>query len=128
MAGLDPGPGQVLIDVKAATVNYPDLLVMSGRYQTIPPTPFTPGMEAAGIVRSIGAGVARVKRDERVLVHVARGAYATEAIAREEHCMPLPKEMDFVDAVALGLAAQTAWFALVERGGYRPGTPCSSTV
>ena len=119
--GLDPGPGEVLIDVKAAPVNYPDLLVISGRYQTIPPTPFAPGMDAAGVVRSIGAGVTRVKRGDRVLIHVAHGAYATEALAREAHCMPLPHGMDFVDAVALGLAAQTAWFALVERARYCPG-------
>jgi NADPH2:quinone reductase len=111
----------VLIDVKAATVNYPDLLVISGRYQNIPPMPFAPGMDAAGVVRTIGAAVSRVKAGDRVLIHAKNGAYATEAVARQELCMPLPQEMDFVDAVALGLAAQTAWFALVERGGYRPG-------
>ena len=117
---LEPAPGDVVIDVKAAPVNYPDLLVISGRYQSIPPLPFAPGKEAAGVVRSVGTGVTRVKEGDRVLIHVDAGTYATQAVAREHQCLLLPPRMGFVDAVALGLAAQTAWFALVERGGWRP--------
>lgn len=119
--GLAVGPGQVLIDVKAATVNYPDLLVITGRYQSLPPLPFAPGTDAAGIVRAIGAGVNRVRVGDRVLIHVDAGAYAMEALAREDQCLPLPDDMGFVDAVALGLAAQTAWFALLERGRFEAG-------
>lgn len=118
---LEAGVGEVVVDVKAAGVNYPDLLVVSGRYQVTPPLPFTPGKEAAGVVRSIGAGVTRVKTGDRVLIHVEHGAFATQARAREDQCMPLPDRMGFVDAVSLGLAAQTAWFSIVERGGYQPG-------
>lgn len=77
-----PGPGEVVIDVKAAAVNYPDLLVVSGRYQTIPPAPFTPGKDAAGIVRAVGPGTKNVKCGERVLIHVEFGTYATQAVAR----------------------------------------------
>jgi NADPH2:quinone reductase len=116
-----PGKGEVLIDVKAATVNYPDMLVISGRYQVTPPTPFAPGKEAAGVVREVGAAVTRVKRGERVLIHVEHGAFATQAVAREDQCMPLPDAMAFDEAVAVGLAAQTAWFALVERGRLEAG-------
>ncbi|XAH22052.1 NADPH:quinone oxidoreductase family protein [Xylophilus sp. GW821-FHT01B05] len=119
--GLAPAPGQVLIDVKAATVNYPDLLVISGRYQSMPTLPFAPGVDAAGIVREVGSGVQRVQPGDRVLIHVDSGTYATEAVAREDQCLPLPADMGFVDATALGLAAQTAWFALLERGGFEPG-------
>jgi NADPH2:quinone reductase len=118
---LLPGPGQVVIEVKTATVNYPDLLVISGRYQTKLPTPFVPGKEAAGVVCRIGENVERVKIGDRVLIHVESGAYATEAIAREDQCMPLPDEMNFIDAATLGLAAQTAWFALLERGAWQTG-------
>ena len=121
LPGLTAGPGQVLIDVKAATVNYPDLLLISGRYQSMPALPFAPGVDAAGTVRAVGAGVARVKPGDRVLIHVDAGAYATEALAREDQCLPLPDEMGFVDATALGLATQTAWFALLDRGGMQPG-------
>ena len=113
--------GQVLVDVKAAAVNYPDLLVMTGRYQTIPPLPFTPGKDAAGVVRAVGTGVKRVKPGDRVLLHLEYGAFATQALAREDQCLPLPAAMEYVDAVALGLAAQTAWFALRERGALEPG-------
>jgi NADPH2:quinone reductase len=118
---LQAGPGQVLVDVKAAAVNYPDLLVMTGRYQSIPPLPFTPGKDAAGVVRSVGAGVKRVKPGDRVLLHAEYGTFATQALAREDQCLPLPEGMRFIDAVTLGLAAQTAWFALLERGGFKPG-------
>ena len=118
---LKPSPGQVVVDVKAAAVNYPDLLVITGRYQTIPPAPFAPGKDAAGVVREVGAGVTRVKPGDRVLIHVEYGTFATQALAREDQCLPLPERMNFVDAVALGLAAQTAWFALLERGGFQAG-------
>ncbi|QDL38584.1 NADPH:quinone oxidoreductase family protein [Rhodoferax sediminis] len=118
---LTPGAGQVLVDVQAAAVNYPDLLVVTGRYQTVPPLPFTPGKDAAGVVRAVGAGVNRVKPGDRVLLHVEYGTFATQALAREDQCLPLPAGMNFVDAVSLGLAAQTAWFALLERGAFEPG-------
>ena len=118
---LEASPGQVLVDLKAAAVNYPDLLVMTGRYQSIPPLPFTPGKDAAGVVRSVGAGVKRVKPGDRVLLHAEYGTFATQALAREDQCLPLPEGMRFIDAVTLGLAAQTAWFALLERGGFKPG-------
>lgn len=118
---LEAGPGQVLVDVKAAAVNYPDLLVVTGRYQTIPPLPFAPGKDAAGIVRAVGPGVKRVKPGDHVLLHPEYGAFATQAVVREDQCLPLPSSMGFVDAVALGLAAQTAWFALLERGAFEPG-------
>jgi NADPH2:quinone reductase len=79
---LAAGPGQVLVDVKAAAVNYPDLLVVTGRYQTIPPLPFTPGKDAAGIVRAVGPGVKRVKPGDRVLLHVEYGTFATQALGQ----------------------------------------------
>jgi NADPH2:quinone reductase len=58
---LHPGAGQLVVDVKAAAVNYPDWLLVTGRYQTIPPLPFTPGADAAGVVREVGAGVTRAR-------------------------------------------------------------------
>ncbi|MEJ8851168.1 NADPH:quinone oxidoreductase family protein [Variovorax rhizosphaerae] len=118
---LQPGAGEVLIDIQAAAVNYPDLLVITGRYQSSPALPFTPGKEAAGIVRAIGPGVTRVQVGARVLAHLDHGGFATQCIAPEAHCFPLPEAMGFVDAVGLGLAAQTAWFALFERGHLQGG-------
>lgn len=117
---LIPSFGEVVVDVKAAVVNYPDLLVMTGRYQVTPPAPFTPGKEGSGIVSAVGPGVKNVRVGDRVLVHVEHGTYATRVIAKESQCFPLPPAMSFVDAAAVGLAAQTAWFALHERGGFEP--------
>jgi NADPH:quinone reductase len=121
ISDLTAGAGEVVVDLKAAVVNYPDLLVVTGRYQVTPPAPFAPGKEGAGIVNSVGPGVKGLRVGDRVLVHVEHGAYATQVIAKEGLCFPLPSEMSFVDAAAVGLAAQTAWFALLERGKFEPG-------
>jgi NADPH2:quinone reductase len=118
---LVPGPGEVVVDLKTTVVNYPDLLVITGRYQVTPPPPFSPGKEGAGIVRAVGPGVTQVREGDRVLIHVEYGTYATQAIAKAWQCFPLPARMSFVDAAAVGLAAQTAWFALHDRGGFQAG-------
>lgn len=118
---LVPGPGEVVVDIKTAVVNYPDLLVITGRYQVTPPPPFAPGKEGAGVVRATGPGVTQVRPGDRVLVHVEHGTYATQVLARADQCFPLPERMSFVDAASVGLAAQTAWFALHDRGGFEPG-------
>ncbi|WP_175839125.1 NADPH:quinone oxidoreductase family protein [Burkholderia anthina] len=119
---LEPQNDEVVIDVKSAAVNYPDLLVIAGQYQTRPPLPFSPGKEAAGIVSKVGPAVTRVKPGDRVLIHVEWGAFATQARAREDQCLPLPDQMTFVDATVLGLPAQTAWFALMERARWSDDT------
>lgn len=107
-----PGPDEVLIEARAIGVNYPDLLVAEGRYQFIPPAPYTPGKEVAGV--AVGSG-------ERVLAQVEYGAYAEKVLAKARNCHRLPDAMPFEDAAALGLAYQTAYFALVERAQCRPG-------
>ncbi len=105
-----PGPGQVLIEARAIGVNYPDLLVAEGKYQFIPPTPFVPGKEVAGLIGK-----------RRVMAQVEYGAYAEKVVAREVDCHRLPEGMSFEHAAALGLAYQTAYFALVERAQLQPG-------
>lgn len=121
LSDLVPGPSEVVVDIKAAMVNYPDVLVVTGRYQTTPPAPFAPGKEAAGVVRAVGPGVTQVRPGDRVLIHVEHGAYATQGVAKEHQCFPLPEDMSFVEAASVGMAAQTAWFALHERGGFDAG-------
>lgn len=105
-----PGPGEVLIESRAIGVNYPDLLVVEGRYQLIPPAPFVPGKEVAGLVG-----------DRRVLAQVEYGAYAEKVVAREVDCHTIPDAIPFEHAAALGLAYQTAYFALLERAQYKTG-------
>ena len=80
-----PGPGEVLIDVAAAGINFADLLMIGGQYQEKPPLPFTPGLEIAGVVRACGVGVTRVRPGDRVAAAVDRGGFAEQAVARARH-------------------------------------------
>src|SRR5262249_16863975 len=81
----DPRPGehQVLVEVSAIGCNFPDILMVQGKYQVKPPLPFTPGHEVAGVVRAVGPGVTRVRPGQRVLAMLGWGAYAELAVARE---------------------------------------------
>lgn len=114
-------PDQVLVEVKAIGVNYPDILVIGGTYQILPPRPFSPGKDAAGIVRAVGSGARHCKPGDRVAVHLEYGAYAEQVAAKDVVCHPMPAAMSFEEAAAMGLVYQTAHFALIERGLYRRG-------
>ncbi len=115
------GPNQVLVAVRAIGVNYPDLLAVGGTYQNLPPLPFTPGKDAAGIVLATGAGVETCQPGDRVVCQLEHGAYAERILVPDTQCFVLPDAMSFDEAAAMGLAYQTAHFALVERGSYRTG-------
>ena len=115
------GPAEVLIEVAAAGVNFPDLLVVAGTYQILPPPPFTPGKEVAGIVRAVGEGVDRVAVGDRVVAQLEHGGYAELVAVPQAQVVSLPDGASFIDGAALGLAALTAHFALVRRAGLRPG-------
>ncbi|MEQ8817649.1 MAG: NADPH:quinone oxidoreductase family protein [Thalassobaculum sp.] len=117
----EPGPGEVVVRMRAAGVNYPDLLVVEGRYQHKPPLPFTPGKELAGEVLAIGWEVTNFVAGDRVMVQVEHGAFAERVVARQEQCLEIPDEMPFDDAASMGLVYQTAWFALRERARFQPG-------
>jgi len=114
-----PGPGEVVVDVAAAETNYPDLLVIEGKYQVRPPLPFSPGKAAAGRIAALGPGVDRFAVGDRVAVQVEYGAYAEKLSAPATGCFPLPDSVTFETAAALGLVYQTAHFALVERARLR---------
>lgn len=121
LPALVPGAGEVVIRTRAAGVNYPDLLVIEGTYQHKPPLPFTPGKELAGEITSVGQGVAAWKPGDRVMAQVEYGAFAEEVVAGADQCFALPPAVAFSDAAAMGLVYQTAWFALLDRGGFKPG-------
>jgi NADPH2:quinone reductase len=116
-----PGPGEVVVEIAAADVNYPDLLVVEGKYQVKPPLPFSPGKAGAGRVLRCGPGVDGLAVGARVTFEVEYGAYAEQVSVRAENCFPLPDAIDFPTAAALGLAYQTAYFALRERAALAPG-------
>lgn len=118
---LQPGPGEVVIDVKAASVNFPDVLVIENKYQFKPPLPFTPGSEVAGLVRAVGEGVEHLRAGQRVAAFVRVGGFAEQVLAPGEACMPLPDEVDFDTAAAFTLAYGTSHHAIVDRAALRAG-------
>ena len=117
----EPAPGEVLVEVRAAGVTYAELLVIQGVYQTLPQLPFIPGKELAGVVIAAGADVKTVRPGDRVLGFASLGAYAQKALVEESRCFALPVGVSFVDAAAMGIAYQTAYFALFERAAYKQG-------
>src|SRR5215467_4876682 len=121
VADPTPQPGEVLVDVHAAPVNFVDLLVIGGTYQFRPELPFTPGKGPAGVVSAVGPGVTRFAIGDRVLAMAEIGGYAERVAVAQSQCYRLPPAMSFVAAASLSLAYDTAWFALRERGRLRPG-------
>ncbi|WP_322009102.1 NADPH:quinone oxidoreductase family protein [Paraburkholderia sp. J12] len=117
---LVPGPGQVVIDVKAAAVNFPDVLIIENKYQVKPPLPFTPGAEVAGVVRAAGDGV-KLAPGTRVVAYVGQGGFAEQAIAGADACVPLPEGADFATAAAFTLAYGTSHHAVVDRAALKAG-------
>lgn len=116
-----PGPGEVRIAVEAASVNFPDLLLVQGKYQRLPQLPFVAGMELAGIVDAVGTDVRGLSAGDRVMATTGQGAFAEKAIAAAQQCWTLPDGVAFDVAAAMGLVYQTAWFALVDRAQYKTG-------
>ena len=86
-----PGPGQVLVQVKAAGVNFPDTLIIQNKYQFKPALPFTPGGELAGIVTAVGEGVTRVAVGQRVIGFVMWGAFAEQAVVAQDQWCRCPR-------------------------------------
>lgn len=118
---LTPGEGEIVVDVAAAGVNFPDTLVVSGRYQILTERPFTLGKELAGTVRAVGAGVCGFAPGDRVLSQVEQGAFAEQAVVDPATTFRLPDGLGFAEATALGLVYQTAYFALHDRANLRAG-------
>ena len=116
------GAGQVRIGVKAAGVNFPDILMCEGKYQVKPPMPFIPGLEVAGVVMEVGDGVSHVKPGDRVLAFARlAGGFASEIVLPGGIVTPIPDKMDFETAAAFTIAYGTAQFALDYRGHLKPG-------
>lgn len=118
-----PAKGQVLVAVQAAGVNFPDTLIIQGKYQFQPPMPFTPGSDVAGVVRAVGEGAESVRAGDRVMgfTGAGGGGFAEEAICDALSVVPIPAGVEFVAAAALGLTYSTAYYALKDRAHLRPG-------
>lgn len=111
------GPGQVRIQVRASGVNFPDILMVEGKYQVKPELPFIPGLEVAGVVLECAQGVNGVRPGDRVLAFARRGGgHAQEVVVPNAIVTPIPAAMDFIVAAAFPVAYGTAHFALTHRG------------
>jgi len=116
-----PGPQQVLIDVAAAGVNFPDTLIIENRYQLKPPLPFTPGGECAGVIKAIGEGISDLKVGQRVAAYAYWGAFAEQVVAERSKTLPIPEDLPFEVAAAFTLAYATSYHALKDRASLRAG-------
>ncbi len=116
-----PGAGEVRLAVHAAGVNFADILMVAGTYQEKPALPFTPGLEAAGVVEAVGAGVTRVRAGDRVLALPGAGAFAESALAPEHSVFAIPEAMDFVTAAGFAITYGTALGALTWRARLKAG-------
>lgn len=116
-----PGSGEVLIEVKACAVNFPDTLIIQGLYQFKPDLPFVPGSDIAGVIKAVGEGVTHLKIGDEVISIVMQGGFAEEAISPAAVCFPKPPQMSFVDAASGVMAYGTSYYALKERAKLQSG-------
>lgn len=116
-----PGKGQVLIRIEAASLNFPDLLIVQNKYQHKPELPFVPGSEYAGVIEAMGEGVSGLKIGQRVACLSGTGGFATHTLAEAARCMPLPEGFPAVDAAAFIMIYATSHHALMDRGQLKAG-------
>ena len=117
----DPKAGEVLIEIQAASLNFPDLLIVQNKYQMKPPLPFVPGSEYAGVVRAVGDGVKHLQVGQSVACLSGTGGFATHTVAPAALCMPLPAGFPPVDAAAFIMIYATSWHALMDRAALKAG-------
>ena len=116
-----PGAGEVLIEIKAASLNFPDLLIVQNKYQMKPALPFVPGSEYAGVVQAVGEGVSHLKVGQSVACLSGTGGFATHTLAPAALCMPLPPGFGHVDAAAFIMIYATSHHALIDRAQLKAG-------
>lgn len=116
-----PQAGEVLIEIKAASLNFPDILIVQNKYQMKPPLPFVPGSEYAGIVQAVGEGVTHLQVGQAVACLSGTGGFGTHTLAPAALCMPLPPGFPMVDAATFIMIYATSYHALVDRAQLQPG-------
>ena len=116
-----PKAGEVLLEVRAVSVNFVDLVMMSGSYQFKPPLPFIPGKLPVGVVAAVGDGVTKFKPGDHALLMAEQAGFAEFAVMPEDQCIKLPPSLPFNEAASMALVYDTAYFALKDRGRIAPG-------
>jgi NADPH2:quinone reductase len=116
-----PGTGQVLIEIQAASLNFPDLLIVQNKYQMKPELPFVPGSEYAGVVQAVGEGVTHLQVGQTVACLSGTGGFGTHTLAPAKLCMPLPQGFSAIDGAAFIMTYATSHHALVDRAALNSG-------
>jgi NADPH2:quinone reductase len=117
----EPGAGQVRLRIEAASLNFPDLLIVQNKYQMKPPLPFVPGSEYAGVIEAVGEGVKHLAVGQRVACLSGTGGFGTHTLAPAALCMPLPDGFPAVDAAAFIMIYATSHHALIDRAQLKAG-------
>ena len=117
----EPKKNEVLIEVQAAGVNFPDTLIIEGKYQFKPPFPFAPGGEVAGVVKAVGEKVSHLRSGDRVMALTGWGGFAEEVAVPAYNVLPVPKSMDLITAAAFGMTYGTSMHALKQRANLQAG-------
>lgn len=121
VASPQPRKNEILLDVQAAGVNFPDTLIIEGKYEFQPPLPFSPGGEAAGVVAAVGEKAGALKVGDRVMALTGWGAFAEQVAVPFYNVLPIPASMDFSTAAAFGMTYGTSMHALRQRGQLQAG-------
>jgi NADPH2:quinone reductase len=116
-----PGSGELRVGIRAAGINFPDLLAIAGTYQVKTPPPFVPGNEAAGIVEAVGDGVTRFKPGDRVITTPTGGAFAEKCVVSEKLCLPLPDALSFEQGAGFTITYATSYHAFRQSTQLKPG-------
>src|SRR5690606_5496098 len=117
----EPKKNEVLIEVHAAGVNFPDTLIIEGKYQFKPPFPFAPGGEAAGVVKAVGEKISHLRAGDRVMALTGWGSFAEEVAVPAYNVLPVPKSMDLTTAAAYAMTYGTAMHALQQVANLQTG-------
>ena len=117
----DVKKNEILLDVHAAGVNFPDTLIIEGKYQFKPPFPFSPGGEAAGVISAVGEKVTHLKPGDRVMALTGWGSFAEQVAVPNYNVLPIPESMDFTLAAAFSMTYGTSMHALKQRANLQPG-------
>ena len=116
-----PGSGEILVDIAAAGINFPDVLSIAGKYQVKTPTPFIPGNEAAGVVSALGPDTGRFKVGDKVIITTRGATFAEKCVAEELTTMPLPDGLDFEQGAGFAVTYGTSYHALKQSANLQPG-------
>jgi NADPH2:quinone reductase len=115
------GPGEILVDIEAAGLNFPDVLVIGGQYQVKVPPPFIPGLEAAGVVAAVGEGAGRFAVGDKVIITPSTGAFAERCAVPEYLAMLIPDGLDFGQAAGFTITYSTSYHALIQHARLKEG-------